>query len=114
MNEPSPPAEDPVSPPATDVQRILMDRARALAARAQEKPPRRPMQVVASIVFAVLVVLVIGGAINAFLAAMQRTMRLMDEQEKAEEAKRVEEERKAPMPAFVVPDDPQSPPKSDH
>ena len=57
MNEPSPPAEDPVSPPATDVQRILMDRARALAARAQEKPPRRPMQVVASIVFAVLVVL---------------------------------------------------------
>ena len=101
-------------PPATPLQRVLMDRAREQAARAQQKPPRRPVQVVASIVFALVVVLVIGGAINAFLTAMQRTMRVMEDQEKAEEAKREEAQRKAPMPAFVVPDDPQAPPKSDH
>lgn len=88
------------------MQRVLMDRARAQAARAREKPARRPMQTVMSIVFALVVVLMIGGAVNAFLSAMQRSMRVMDEQEKAEEAKREEERRKAPIPAYVVPETP--------
>lgn len=90
---------------ATPMQRLLMDRAREQAARAQEKPPRRPGQIVASIVFALIVVAVIGGAINAFLTAMQRTMRVMDEQEKAEEAKREAARLQEPMPTYVVPDE---------
>jgi hypothetical protein len=104
MSETSPTDQPAPVQPATPMQRIFMDRAREQAARAREKPARRPMQMVMSVVFALVVVLTIGGAINAFLSAMQRTMRVMDEQEKAEEAKREEERRKAPIPAYVVPE----------
>ncbi len=102
---PTPPTPD-TPPPATPMQRILMDRAREQAARDQVKPPRRPGQIAMSVVFALVVVFIIGGAINAFLAAMQRTMRVMDEQEKAEEAKREADKLSQPMPTYVVPDAP--------
>ena len=105
MNDPTPVDSAPPDAPATPMQRVLMDRARAQAERDRQKLPRRPMQVVMLAVLALAVVLVIGGAINAFLSAMQRTMRLMDEQEKAEEARREEEKRKAPIPAYIVPDE---------
>jgi isoaspartyl peptidase/L-asparaginase-like protein (Ntn-hydrolase superfamily) len=87
----------------TPLQRVLMDRAREQAALAQVKPPRRPFQTVLSIVLALAAVLIIGGAINAFLASMQIAMHTMDEQEKKEAAAREAEQRKAPMPAYVVP-----------
>ena len=89
----------------TPLQRVLMDRARAQAALARVKPPRRPFQTAISIALALAAVFVIGGAINAFLASMQRAMHAMDEQEKAQQAAREEARRKAPIPAYVVPDD---------
>ena len=105
MNEP--PQDEPAgqggSP--TPLQRVLMDRAREQAARAQARPPRRPFQTVMAIVLALAAVLIIGGAINAFLASMQIAMHTMDEQEKKQEAAREAEKRKAPMPAYVVPGD---------
>jgi hypothetical protein len=87
----------------TPLQRVLMDRAREQAALAQAKPPRRPFQTVMSIALALAAVIIIGGAINAFLASMQIAMHTMDEQEKREAAAREAETRKAPMPAYVVP-----------
>lgn len=89
----------------TPLQRVLMDRAREQAALARTKPPRRPLQTAISIALALAAVFVIGGAINAFLASMQRAMHAMDEQEKAQQAARDEAKRKAPIPAYVVPAD---------
>jgi len=103
MNEP-PQTDGPETDGSmTPLQRVLMDRAREQAALAQARPPRRPFQTVMSIVLALAAVLVIGGAINAFLASMQLAMHTMDEQEKKEQAARDAEKRKAPMPAYVVP-----------
>lgn len=100
-----PESQAPQSADPTPLQRVLMDRARQQAAKDQEKSPRSPLQIGISIVFALAAVLLIGGAINGFLSAMQRAMRLMDEQEKAQEAAREAERRKAPMPAYVVPEE---------
>jgi flagellar basal body-associated protein FliL len=105
MTEPST-SQAPQSPePPPSLQRALMDRARHQAAKDQEKTPRSLLQIVISIVLALAAVLLIGGAINAFLSAMQRSMRVMDEQEKAQEAAREAERRKAPIPAYVVPEE---------
>jgi hypothetical protein len=101
-------SEKDAAPPGetvTPLQRVLMDRAREQAALARVKPPRRPFQTAISIALALAAVFVIGGAINAFLASMQRAMRAMDEQEKAQEAAREEARRKAPIPAYVVPEE---------
>lgn len=106
MTEPTRDHESSVPERPTPLQRVLMNRAREQAERARERHPRRPGQVLVSVAFALVVVAVIAGGINAFLTAMQRTMRMMEEQEKAQEAKREEEQRKQPMPAYVVPDQP--------
>jgi hypothetical protein len=105
MTDPTPNDDAPATRTVTPMQRILMDRARAQAERDRQKPTRSPLQIAGSMVLALAAVLIVFGAINAFLAAMQRAMHQMDEQEKAQEAKREAEQRKAPIPAYVVPEE---------
>jgi len=105
MTEPAQTEAPATHEPATSLQRILMDRAREQAERARAKPPRRPLQTALAVVLALAAVFVVGFAFNAFLSSMQRAMHVMDEQEKAQEAAREAERRKAPIPAYAVPAD---------
>jgi ferric-dicitrate binding protein FerR (iron transport regulator) len=110
MTEPTPNETPDAHEPATPLQRILMDRARQQAERDRAGPPRRPGQVALSVVLALAAVFVIGYAFDAFLSTMQRAMHVMDEQERAQEAAREAERRKAPIPAYVVPAEEKPPP----
>lgn len=105
MTEPTPTESPGQQEPTPPLQRIYMDRARQQAERDRVRLPRRPGQIALSVVLALAAVFVIGYALDAFLSTMQRAMHVMDEQEKAQEAAREAERRKAPMPAYVVPEE---------
>jgi hypothetical protein len=90
-------SNDPQEP--IDVQRVLMDRARRLAERDQERIERPLAPRLVGLVLALLVVLVVLFAFDRFLASMQRFLALpVTDPEPA-----VTE----PLPAYVVPEDPQ-------
>lgn len=94
-------SESPEEP--IDVQRLLMDRARRLAERDQEPAPRPWLPRLVGFALAVLVVVVVLFAFDRFLASMQRFLALpvTDPEPSLTE----------PLPAYVVPAEPETPPE---
>ena len=89
-------SDDPQEP--IDVQRVLMDRARRMAERDQERIERPLAPRLVALALALLVVVIVLFAFDRFLASMQRFLSLpITEPEPA-----VTE----PLPAYVVPEDP--------
>jgi hypothetical protein len=86
------------------IERALMDRARAHAAREPEQP-RRLLQYAISLVAVVVIMGVALFSLDAFLTAMQKFM----------ETKVVDPapDPKSPMPAFAVPAEVSPPPQVD-
>jgi hypothetical protein len=107
--------------PRRELERKLMERARAAAERDSARPPVRILQHALALVAALAVVLVFTLGFDAFLTNMQRVMHMLDEAEQKQlaEQKELEDERKRreeerlqaippelrPMPAYVVPAD---------
>lgn len=82
-----------------DVQRVLMDRARRMAERDQERIERPLAPRLVGLALALVVVLVVLFAFDRFLASMQRFLELpVTDPEPA-----VTE----PLPAYAVPEEPQ-------
>jgi hypothetical protein len=91
--------DDPQEP--IDVQRVLMDRARRMAERDQERIERPIGPRLAGLALALVVVLVVLFAFDRFLASMQRFLSLpvTDPPPSATE----------PLPAYAVPTEPEAP-----
>ena len=90
-------SDDPQDP--IDVQRVLMDRARRMAERNHERIERPLAPRLVALALALLVVLVVLFAFDRFLASVQRFLALpvTDPEPSVTE----------PLPAYVVPEDPQ-------
>lgn len=95
---PTPPQEP------LDVQRVLMDRARRLAAQDSETQPRPALPRLVSLILALLVVAVVLFAFDRFLASVQRFLALpiTDPVPAASDH----------VPAYVVPVEPEAAPES--
>ena len=91
-------SDDPQEP--LDVQRVLMDRARRMAERDQERIERPLAARLVGLALALLVVLVVLFAFDRFLASMQRFLALpvTDPQPSVTE----------PMSTYAVPGEPQA------
>ena len=82
-----------------DVQRVLMDRARRLAERDQERSERPLLPRLVGLALALLIVVIVLFAFDRFLASMQRFLALpvTDPQPSVTE----------PLPAYAVPAEPE-------
>ena len=89
-------ADDPQEPPI-DVQRVLMDRARRMAERDQERIERPLVSRLVGLALALLVVVIVLFAFDRFLASMQRFLDLP--------VTGPEPAVTEPLPAYVVPPD---------
>jgi hypothetical protein len=98
------PAADGAREQRDAIERALMDRARAHAAREPEQP-RRLLQYAISLVAVLVIMGVAIFSLDAFLTAMQKFM----------ETKVVDPapDPKSPMPAFAVPAEVSPPPQVD-
>jgi Na+-transporting methylmalonyl-CoA/oxaloacetate decarboxylase gamma subunit len=92
---------------AQSLQRVFMDRARRAVERdlqrESEPAPNRTMQRVIALAAALIITFGIVFVFDAFLTGMQKVMHLMDEQEARQQQEAVEQKKKEPIPAYVVP-----------
>lgn len=84
-----------------NLQRVLMDRARAHAERDKEPPQRHLFPLIAGALLALGLVLMVALGFDAFLESMQRVMEIGSEEEVP-----AEPAPDSPMPAYVVPEEP--------
>jgi hypothetical protein len=93
-------------PLRSDIERTLMDRARRAAERDREKGPRRFVQHAISLAVALVVVAIIGLGFDSFLTAMQKILRMNENDARPQSTQPAKTPDPAePMPAYVVPDD---------
>lgn len=88
---------------AQAVQRAFMDRARRAVEREHAPEPKPIGHRVFALVAAVGLTFGFFFVVDAFISAMQKVMHVIDEQDAREEQKKLEEKKKEPMPAYVVP-----------
>jgi hypothetical protein len=90
---------------AASVQRrIMQQRARLAAEHERVRPPSRWVEKTLALIAALGVVCIVALGFDAFLTSMQKVLRMMDQQEQRQEEER---RKKEPIPAYVVPPEPQ-------
>jgi hypothetical protein len=88
-----------------ELRRAIMERARLSAERDRQKPPRRTLQHAIALAAALVVVGTLVFGFDAFLASMQKVMRLLDEDEARQQSEQALPRPDEPIPAYVVPTD---------
>jgi hypothetical protein len=93
-------SEHPGQP--TELQRALMERARAGLERDREKPPKQILPRIVAAAMAIGLVLFLMTGFSNFLTSVQKVLELVDEEQTQEPGE--------PMPVYVVPgEDPATP-----